>query len=119
MLTPAVAQGVIGVEIRQNDDMLKNILLTINDQKTAKCVEIERQFLKGFEGDCRTAIAGWAQEKADNFTFQGLVLTSKGERFVKKTIDGNFEDLVSKAFILGQEFKSWYQRQTQTMIPLF
>ena len=117
VMTPAVTQGVIGVEIRQDRKMLKDILLSINHLKTACCVEIERQFLKGFEGNCRTAIAGWAQEEKGIFTFQGLVLTPKGERSLKKQLQGTFKDLVTKAFILGQEFRAWYQTQPQTLIP--
>ena len=111
IMTPAVAQGVIGIEIRQNEKILKDMLYLINDETTARCVEIERKFLKGFEGDCKTAIAGWAQQKANKFTFQGLVLTPKGEKFIKKTLEGSFEDLLTKAFIIGQEFKAWHQSQ--------
>ncbi len=115
-MIPAIAQGVIGVEVRQEDHFLRKILEKINHVATARCVEIERGFLKGFEGDCRTAIAGWAHEQNNEMVFEGIVFMPQGEAFLKKKLQGSFEELVVQAFQLGQEFKIWYQTQPQTIM---
>lgn len=118
-MIPAVAQGVIGIEIRQGDDFLRKILEKINHTATARCVTIEREFLKGFEGDCRTAIAGWAHEKDNKIFFKGIVFLPQGEAFLKKELHGSYEDLVIQVFQLGQEFKLWHQTQLQMTVPSY
>lgn len=77
-MLPAVAQGAIGIEIRQGDERSQALLAPLNDQSTALCVAAERAFLERLDGSCRTPIAGLAQLDGARLRFRGQILTPDG-----------------------------------------
>src|SRR5207253_7902392 len=62
-MLPAVAQGAIGVEIRQDDHRLAALLAPLNDAETADSVDAERACLAVLDGSCRTPIAALAEHE--------------------------------------------------------
>ncbi|MAA79406.1 MAG: hydroxymethylbilane synthase [Deltaproteobacteria bacterium] len=52
---PAPAQGVLGIQAREGDTKVHNILQSIHDPVTAVCVEVERSFLASIQGGCNVA----------------------------------------------------------------
>jgi hydroxymethylbilane synthase len=58
---PAVGQGALGIECRQDDDATRALLATMQDAVTATCVAAERGVLLALEGDCKTPIAAHAE----------------------------------------------------------
>lgn len=60
LMLPAVAQGVLALEMRRTDKALYNLLRRINDPTTETCVTIERAFLHALDGSCRTPVAALA-----------------------------------------------------------
>ena len=58
---PAVAQGIICVETRENDKELYETLSKINHHQTYIESSIEREFLKAVGGDCKAAIGIYTQ----------------------------------------------------------
>lgn len=59
-MIPAVGQGAIAIEIRNDDDVMQNLCTKINHLPTFNAVSMERGFLEYLEGDCRTALASYA-----------------------------------------------------------
>ena len=57
---PAVGQGIIALQTRQDDEETIKIVKQANHDKTFKQATIERAFLKGIDGDCHTKIADHA-----------------------------------------------------------
>lgn len=51
-MVPAACQGIIAIENRQNDNDLKKILEKINDEKTAVCLDHERQIMTLLDASC-------------------------------------------------------------------
>lgn len=51
-MVPAACQGIIAIENRQNDNDLKKILDKINDEKTAVCLDHERQIMTLLDASC-------------------------------------------------------------------
>ncbi|WP_088815249.1 MULTISPECIES: hydroxymethylbilane synthase [Listeria] len=68
---PAVGQGALAIECRNDDAEVLAMLSEIHDTETAFCVRAERAFLKTLNGGCEIPIAGFAQKEADG----GLVFT--------------------------------------------
>ena len=58
-MLPAIAQGAIGVQNKQNNDEIKKILQPLNHKLTQLTINSERSFLKSFSGDCSTPIASY------------------------------------------------------------
>jgi len=80
VMLPAVAQGAIGLQIRQDDDATNTLATALNDHATADCVAAERAFLKVLDGSCRTPIAGLATLQGGELTFTGETLSPDGQK---------------------------------------
>jgi len=96
-MLPAVAQGVIGLEIRDGDAAIVPITDSLNDATTAHAVAAERAFLARLEGSCRTPIAGHAVIKDGEVHFCGQLLSPEGA----KCYDVSRQGKVEKAHDLG------------------
>src|SRR5512139_2287512 len=57
---PAVGQGAIGVEIRNDDAGLRALLAPLHDADCADCVSAERAMNRALQGGCQVPIAGFA-----------------------------------------------------------
>ncbi len=77
-MLPAVAQGAIAIEIRQDDAETRSFLAPLNHEPTALCVTAERAFLARLEGSCRTPIAGLAQLEGETLLFRGMTFSPDG-----------------------------------------
>ena len=65
VMLPAVAQGAIGIETREDDAHTRELLTPLNDADTAVRVAAERGFLERLEGSCRTPLAAHATIESD------------------------------------------------------
>lgn len=79
-MLPALGQGALGVEIRRDDDKVRELTTAIEDTRTAAAVACERAFLGALEGSCRTPIAGHARIVDGVLRFAGEALTPDGRR---------------------------------------
>ncbi len=77
-MLPAVAQGAIGIERRENDARAAEMLLAIHDQPTGQRLATERAFLAALDGSCETPIAGLAELDGDQIRFRGEILRTDG-----------------------------------------
>ena len=97
---PAVGQGAIGIECREDDYELFTLLAELEDTPTRVCVEAERGFLAGLEGGCQVPIAGHARLESDeSFVLEGLVAEVDGSLILREAQQGH----TSKARQVGLE----------------
>src|SRR5690554_5997836 len=82
---PAVGQGALAIECREEDQDLLNLLTLINDEYTAKTVSAERKFLNLLEGSCQVPIAGYAVIEEDEVVLTALVASGDGKTILKTT----------------------------------
>jgi hydroxymethylbilane synthase len=75
---PAVAQGAIGIVIRDDDAHAAGFTREIVDTLTSIAVTAERGFLRTLDGSCRTPIAGYATVSNGTVSLQGQVLSLDG-----------------------------------------
>ena len=75
---PAVAQGAIGIEARERDERVREILACINHDDTFTAVACERAFLAELDGSCKTPIAGHAVIEGEAIQFRGLIARPDG-----------------------------------------
>ncbi len=96
---PAVAQGVIGIECRADNDAIRVLLATVNCADTMAAITCERAFLRVLDGSCRTPIAGYARIENGEIQFNGLIANPDGTNLRRTHIAG----AVSDAEKLGKE----------------
>ena len=77
-MLPAVAQGAIGIERRENDIRIATMLEAIHNSKTELLLSAERAFLEALDGSCETPIAGLAELSNGNLRFRGEILKPDG-----------------------------------------
>lgn len=106
-MLPAVAQGAIAVQMRENDDTAADLLVPLNDPITQACVEAERAFLGKLDGSCRTPIAGLAEPDGEGrYRFRGQVLSPDGSRMVAAERSGSRDELSGLAVMAADELIS-------------
>ena len=64
---PAPAQGVLGLQIRSNDNELHSILQSINFPEVQKCISLERKVLNLLEGGCQLPLGVYCNENHELF----------------------------------------------------
>lgn len=91
-MLPAVAQGAIGIECRENDAETRALLDAINDVPTGRRLSAERAFLAGLDGSCRTPIAGLAEIDGDRLHFRGEIIRPDGSESLTVERSGSLAD---------------------------
>lgn len=81
-ILPAVCQGTIGIELRENDKKTQEIVSFINHQKTMIRTKCERAYLKRLQGGCQVPIAGFSEIKDGNIYLKGLLSSLDGKQHI-------------------------------------
>ena len=70
---PAIGQGAIGIECRNDDAEILSYIKVLHDADTSICVTAERAMNAALNGGCQVPIAGFAEIKAGRLHLRGLV----------------------------------------------
>ncbi|HTH96516.1 MAG TPA: hydroxymethylbilane synthase [Stellaceae bacterium] len=105
MMLPAVAQGAIGIERRQDDDRIAGYLAALNHVETHICVAAERALLATLDGSCRTPIAAHATLNGNTLTLQALIVRPDGSEHHRATRQGAAVDAVRIGNDAGAELR--------------
>jgi hydroxymethylbilane synthase len=95
---PAIGQGAIGVQCRQEDQEMLDLLTPLNHFPTYHAVTAERAFMKSLNGSCRTPMAAHAFLDGDTLIFKGMLSDSQGNQMEHISLTGP----VSKATWVGE-----------------
>jgi hydroxymethylbilane synthase len=60
---PAVGQGALGIECREDDDATRSLLAVLHDEATSRCVAAERGVMVALEGDCKTPLGAYGERR--------------------------------------------------------
>jgi hydroxymethylbilane synthase len=61
VMLPAVGQGAVGIEIRDQDEPIASICARLNHPETHASVLAERAFLRGMGGGCQSPVGAHAE----------------------------------------------------------
>jgi len=93
---PAVGQGALGIECREDDQELIDELAKLSDHDTWVAVEAERSFLAAMDGGCQVPIAGHATISDGNITMTGLIAAPDASVIYKEVLTGTNADALGK-----------------------
>jgi hydroxymethylbilane synthase len=91
-ILPAIGQGALAIQIRENDETILNIVKGIDHLPTRKAVESERQYLRIIGGGCKLPYAAYASVKDDTITIKGVLSDESGNNLVRGEITGNINE---------------------------
>jgi hydroxymethylbilane synthase len=75
---PAVGQGALGIECREDDPETLEILAHLHDPETATCVAAERGVLVALGGDCKTPLGAYATRAGDTIHLRAFIARPDG-----------------------------------------
>ncbi len=89
---PAIGQGALGIEGREEDTFLRALVARLDDPSTRTAVLAERAFLHRLEGGCQVPIAAHATLKARTVVLEGLIASVDGREIIQDRLEGPAED---------------------------
>jgi len=121
---PALCQGAIGLEIRDDDDKARAFVAKIDYPKAHLAAAAERGFLSALDGSCRTPIAGLALIQGKALVFRGEVLSLDGkdswsalrELKLRDRIDS---EMLQSANVLGEDAAKDVRAAAGANLPKF
>lgn len=106
VMLPAVGQGALCIEIRENDPEVAVRLNALNHPSTRAAVLGERAFLNRLEGSCQIPIAAHGTIKSGRFILDGLVADIDGESVIRDTRSGPQDDCEQIGVALAEQLLS-------------
>ena len=80
---PAAGQGAIAIQIRADDERMRELVVRLNDEATMVATTAERAFLAALEGGCQVPIGALALETGDGMVLHGLIADVTGRHVVR------------------------------------
>ena len=105
-ILPAVGQGIIAVQCKKNDGVIKKFLKKINDSETELCAKAERKMLQVIGGDCETAIGGLAVIENNNLKLKAQLFSDSGSYCFEHQISGQDTDAINIGKEVGEKLLS-------------
>lgn len=90
-LLPAIGQGALGIELREDDVEVKERVSFLNHGVTELAVRAERAFLKTLEGGCQVPIGGHAFLGENGLNLEGMVAELDGSRIIRDGLTGSMD----------------------------
>ena len=83
---PAVGQGALGIEIRDDRPEMRELVAFLDHTPTRLCVTAERAFLRRLDGGCQVPIAAHAVLDGEELVLEALVADPLGKVVFRDTV---------------------------------
>lgn len=91
IVMPAVSQGAIAIETRENDAEVDELMAKVNHVATWNAIIAERAFLAHLEGGCQVPLGCYSRIENNHLVLSGFVASVDGKQYIKETISGEIE----------------------------
>ncbi len=89
LLFPAVGQGALGIECRDDDDFTRHCLSQLACAVTTAEVLAERSLLRTLRAGCHAPLGCWCEISADELTLTGVLLATDGTTRLQQSASGS------------------------------
>jgi hydroxymethylbilane synthase len=89
---PAGGQGIIAVQVRTDDQSAKAVVDLINHGETLLCLQAEREFLRGLQGDCNCPVGVIAKIENGKMKMRAQVFLQGAIAPRQGTVEGTPDD---------------------------
>jgi hydroxymethylbilane synthase len=89
---PAGGQGIIALQVRDNDERTKAITDLVNDRETLLCLQAEREFLRLLQGDCNCPVGVLATINNDTMKLRGQLFADGSAAPQEAEVEGSSYD---------------------------
>ncbi|MCF2970551.1 hydroxymethylbilane synthase [Synechococcus sp. Nb3U1] len=101
----AVGQGSLGIECRQGDERILDLIQPLAEaEATARCLA-ERALLRALEGGCQVPIGVHSQVQGDELHLTGMVAQLDGQRLIRDRQTGSLQEAEAIGVALADKLK--------------
>ena len=100
---PAVGQGALAIETRQDDAEVLSVLEFLNDSETIAAVTAERAYLREVQGGCQVPVGVHGEVNGDQLLLEATILKIDGTKEVREQICGSCSEAEELGIKLAQQ----------------
>lgn len=100
---PAIGQGALGIECREDDEATRAVLAKVAHAETAIAVAAERAVMASVQGNCRTPVAAFAVRKGDRMALRALLAEPDGTRLRRGARDVLWPASEAESALVGRD----------------
>jgi hydroxymethylbilane synthase len=101
-MLPAVGQGTLAVEAREEDEMTRRLVGVLDHPDTRAATVAERSFLQAIGGSCTTPLAAYARYEGRTLWLSAFLATGDGARVLRESRPG-----ATTPDALGRDVAGW------------
>lgn len=102
MMIPPMGQAALGIEIVCKNEKVREIALSLKDEKTFTCTKIERDFISKIGAGCSAPVACNAVMDDNIITFRAMIGFPDGTNIMQEKIVRNLEQSDGLGFEMAQ-----------------
>ena len=110
IMLPAPAQGILALEIREDDKETEKIIDSIKDDITKIQIDAERGFLIGVNGSCHIPMGAYCEIEGEKITLTGLYGDGDGKKIVIQSKEGTLADAQKIGYELAKSVLKEYEQ---------
>lgn len=110
VMVPAPAQGILAIEIRENDKETETIINSIKDDNTNIQIDAERGFLIGVNGSCHIPMGAYCDINKDKIKLTGLYGDKDGKKIIIKSQEGSIKDASKIGYELAKSILKEFEK---------
>jgi hydroxymethylbilane synthase len=107
---PAIGQGALGIECREDDAETRAALAHMADAETSICVAAERAVMAAVDGSCRLPVAAHAVREGGEISLRGMLAEPDGTNVRRGSRRAAFPRTADEAAALGRDLGAELKR---------
>ena len=101
-MLPAVGQGALAIEVRENDKAISPFIRSLSSTATTIAATAERALLRYLEGGCQVPIGAYARIEEGRIIVDGIIGSLDGRKIIRGKVHGSPEQAQSLGEQLAQ-----------------
>jgi len=102
VMLPAVGQGALGIETRENDEFVRSVVAALDHAPTRQATAGERALLRRLEGGCQIPIGAYSVVDNGMLALSAVIGSLDGTRVFRDTITGKAADAEALGIALAE-----------------
>ncbi len=102
-ITPAVSQGIIGIETAEENTEIHALLQKINHSLSWQSALAERAFMRTLQGGCQVPVGGYSMIEDQTITLKGFVASVDGKTYLQDVMSAPLEEAENLGNQLAQK----------------
>lgn len=100
---PAPGQGILGIQCREEDSELQQLIAILNHSNSYRCATAERVVSRRLGANCQVPVAAFAEIKQDELFLRGLVANRDGSIILRAERSGGLDEGTALGLAVGDD----------------